>query len=556
MAFPLLLPLLLRRVGRLRSCQSRALAALAAALLLAGCGTLPPSSAPRTPSTALRTDAASPLGRVAAASMPAPELSGFRLLPLGAFSLDARLQLADRASTSLDVQYYVIENDDTGRLLLGKLRDAAARGVRVRLLVDDLYTRRTDGLLRLLAAHPNVEVRLFNPFCCARSSGVTGRFVASLGDFGRLNHRMHNKLFIADGVMAVAGGRNIADEYFMRNASQNFVDMDAFLMGAVVGQLSSIFDAYWNSEVVHPIAADRAGRQPPRRRPLPPPARRSARRAADATPQQRFSRLVEGASMPVAALPDVDALGYGPLAEDLDAGKVGLIWGSARAYADPPDKLARMSVQEAVEKSVSFDAMMTLWRAERELVITSPYLIPGRMGIESIVTLRKAGVKVTILTNSLAATDEPLVHVGYARYRHAMLDSGVDLYELSPSRTRHAQRLGLFGSSTGRLHAKTAVVDRRMVFVGSMNLDPRSASQNTELGVFIDSPELAAEMLRVINISRLQGAYRLRLDADRRIEWLTSDDDRERVLTAEPESSWRLKLHNVLFGWLVPEQLL
>ena len=555
MAFPLLLPLLLRRVGRLRSCQSRALAALAAALLLAGCGTLPPP-APRTPSTALRSDAiTSPLGRIAAASTPAPELSGFRLLPLGSFSLDARLQLADRASTSLDVQYYVIENDDTGRLLLGKLRDAAARGVRVRLLVDDLYTRRTDGLLRLLAAHPNVEVRLFNPFCCARSSGVTGRFVASLGDFGRLNHRMHNKLFIADGVMAVAGGRNIADEYFMRNASQNFVDMDAFLMGAVVGQLSSIFDAYWNSEVVHPIAdvapADAAEAATAAATGSPIVAA-----AAAATPQQRFSRLVEGASMPVAVLSDVDALGYGPLAEDLDAGKVGLIWGTARAYADPPDKLARMSAQEAIEKSVSFDAMMTLWRAERELVITSPYLIPGRMGLDSINTLRKAGVKVTILTNSLAATDEPLVHVGYSRYRHAMLDSGVDLYELSPSRTRHAQRLGLFGSSTGRLHAKTAVVDRRMVFVGSMNLDPRSASQNTELGVFIDSPELAAEMLRVINISRLQGAYRLRLDADRRIEWLTSDDDRERVLTAEPESSWRLKLHNLMFGWLVPEQLL
>ena len=536
-------------------------------MLLAACGTLPPTPQPaqRPPSTALRTDAASPLGRIAAASTPSPELSGFRLLPLGAFSLDARLQLADRAATSLDVQYYVIENDDTGRLLLGKLRDAAARGVRVRLLVDDLYTRRTDGLLRLLAAHPNVEVRLFNPFCCARASGVTGRFVASLGDFRRLNHRMHNKLFIADGVMAVAGGRNIADEYFMRNASQNFVDMDAFLMGAVVGQLSSIFDDYWNSEVVYPIAAvppagTTAEAATAAASGLPVDAAAAAAASAGgATPPQRFSRLVEGASMPGAAttaLPDVDALGYGPLAEDLEAGKVGLIWGTARAYADPPDKLARMSVQEAVEKSVSFDAMMTLWRAERELVITSPYLIPGRMGVESITTLRKAGVKVTILTNSLAATDEPLVHVGYARYRHAMLASGVDLYELSPSRTRHARRLGLFGSSTGRLHAKTAVVDRRMVFVGSMNLDPRSASQNTELGVFIDSPELAAEMLRVINISRLQGAYRLRLDADRRIEWLTNDDDKEMVLTAEPESSWRLKLHNLMFGWLVPEQLL
>ena len=556
-------------VGRLRSCQTRAgrtlptrahgrppascregalptraraalFALLPAVLLLAACGTLPPP-APRAPSAALRADAASPLARIAAASTPSPELSGFRLLPLGAFSLDARLQLADRAASSLDVQYYVLENDATGRLLLAKLRDVAARGVRVRLLVDDLYTRRTDGLLRLLAAHPNVEVRLFNPFCCARASGVAGRFAASLGDFARLNHRMHNKLFIADGVMALAGGRNIADEYFMLNASQNFVDMDAFLMGAVVGQLSAIFDAYWNSQVVVPIGELPAA---------------EAAYAGEATPQQRFARLVDGPSMPVAVLPDVDALGYGPLSEDLEAGKVGLIWDGARAYADPPDKLARKTAKEAVEQSVSFDAMMTLWKAERELVITSPYLIPGRMGVDSITSLRKAGVKVTLLTNSLAATDEPLVHAGYARYRDALLAAGVDLYELSPSRTRSAPRLGLFGSSIGRLHAKTAVVDRRMVFVGSMNLDPRSESQNTELGIFIDSPELAAEMLRVISISRLQGAYRLRLDAAQRIEWLSSDDDKETVLTAEPESSWRLRLHNFVFGWLVPEQLL
>ncbi len=164
-------------------------------------------------------------------------------------------------------------------------------------------------------------------------------------------------------------------------------------------------------------------------------------------------------------------------------------------------------------------------------------------------------MKVTILTNSLAATDEPLVHVGYARYRRAMLRAGVDLYELSPARTRRAERLGTFGTSIGRLHAKTAVVDRRMVFVGSMNLDPRSASHNTELGVFVDSPELAAEMLRVIAISRLQGAYRLRLDGGR-IEWLGSDDERETVLDREPESSWRVRLHNLVFGWLVPEQLL
>ena len=537
-----------------RSCQSgpgrharrgaAPLAAIAAALLLGACGTLPQPVA-RMPSAALPADAATALGRIAQASQPSPELSGFRLMPLGAYSLDARIQLADRAEKSLDVQYYVIENDATGRLLLARLRDAAGRGVRVRLLVDDLYTGRTDTLLRLLAAHPNVEVRLFNPFCCARSSGLVGRFASSLGDFGRLNHRMHNKLFIADGAMAVAGGRNIADEYFMRSAAQNFVDMDAFIAGAVVAPLAAIFDSYWNSDEVFPIGALRAAETP------------FAAEIAGRTPRQRFADLVDAQPMAAMALPDVDALGYGPIAEDLDAGRLGLVWGPARAYADPPDKLRRMTRGEAVTASLSSDALMTLWRAREELVITSPYLIPGRMGADAIDGLRRNDVKVTILTNSLAATDEPLVHNGYVRYRHAMLKSGVDLYELSPERTRHATRLGMFGASIGRLHAKTAVVDRRTVFVGSMNLDPRSASQNTELGVFIDSPQLAAEMLRVINISKLQSAYRLRLGKDSgAVEWLTVDDGREVVLTAEPESSWRLRLHNFIFGWFVPEQLL
>ena len=209
----------------------------------------------KTDSSTLAADPESPLVKIARRSTPSPEQTGVRLLPLGAYSLDTRIQLAQRAARSLDVQYYVLENDATGRLLMQALRDASQRGVRVRLLVDDLYTTHSDPLLRGLASFPNVEVRLFNPFCCNRSAGVAGRYAASIFDFGRLNHRMHNKLFIADGVMAVAGGRNIADEYFLRSQEANFVDMDAFVMGAVVPQMSAIFDRYWNSEVVYPIEA-------------------------------------------------------------------------------------------------------------------------------------------------------------------------------------------------------------------------------------------------------------------------------------------------------------
>ncbi len=191
------------------------------------------------------------------------------------------------------------------------------------------------------------------------------------------------------------------------------------------------------------------------------------------------------------------------------------------------------------------------------MAIVSPYLIPGSMGVAAFGDLAKRNVKVTILTNSLAATDEPLVHTGYARYRVAMLNAGVDLYELSPIRTQSNRRLGFLGSSTGRLHAKTAVIDRSLVFIGSMNLDPRSATKNTELGMIVDSPELANEVLRVIHISKLQSAYRVRVRADQQgLEWLTTDGEKEIVLTEEPDSTFFLRLQNLLLTPFIPEDQL
>src|SRR6266705_1369524 len=221
--------------------------------LLTACGALP-TQVDRPFSPARQASADSPLVRIAQDSSPAPTLTGFRLMPEGFYSLDARIQLARRARDSLDVQYYLIQDDRTGRLLMRNLRDAALRGVRVRLLVDDLYTAGGDPMFRGLAAFPNVEVRLFNPFCCARQS-TASKYVASIADFRRLNRRMHNKLFIADGVAAVMGGRNIADEYFTRSATSNFVDMDVFVVGPVVRQLASIFDVYWNSRQVYAVEA-------------------------------------------------------------------------------------------------------------------------------------------------------------------------------------------------------------------------------------------------------------------------------------------------------------
>src|SRR3984893_14459694 len=517
---------------------ARSSVALLVAVLLSACGTLP-TQVDRPFSPAQQPTADSPLVRIAQDSSPAPTLTGFRLLPDGFYSLDARIQLARRARSSLDVQYYLIQDDRTGRLLMRHLRDAALRGVRVRLLVDDLYTAGGDPMFRGLAAFPNVEVRLFNPFCCARQN-IVSRYVASIADFRRLNHRMHNKLFIADGVFAVMGGRNIADEYFTRSDKSNFIDMDVFTVGPVVRQLASIFDVYWNSPQAYPVQAilgESADHEE---------ARRS------------FDHLVDdGEQMRSLVLSPFDILGYGPISDDLDAGRLGLVWGTAVAFADQPGKVMATSAELARSMSAQMNVMDRVMESKSEVVISAPYLIPGSMGVQAFGDLRKRDVKVTILTNSFAANDVPLAHTGYARYRVELLRTGIDIYELSPTRVQHNEQLMLPGMSLGRLHAKMAAIDQSTVYIGSVNLDPRSESTNTELGLFARCPELAKEVIRVINISKLQSSYRLRFAPDgQSLEWLATDDQGEVVLSAEPEVTPRMRLQNMLLAPFVPEQLL
>jgi putative cardiolipin synthase len=512
-------------------------------LAASGCAMLPPADqVRRLPSVALPASTATPLGELAARSSPAPELSGFRLLPIGSFALATRIALAQRAKASIDLQYYLIENDETGRYLLRCLRDAAQRGVRVRLLIDDLYTAGEDELLLGLAATPNVEIRLFNPFPGGRD-GFLSRFMASLLDFGRVNHRMHNKLFIADGAMAVAGGRNIGNEYFMRDGTTNFVDLDTFVTGAVVPRLQWLFDNYWNSTRVFPLHAI-----------VPPPADLQALR-------DDFEHLTGEPFTPVPSPPPTsDVLGYGPLSDDLDDERLGLIWAHADAFADPPEKIGEGQADAMVyDKSmlVRTNVLQRMREAKQEVVVTSPYFIPGRRGVEFARQLRQKDVRIRVLTNSLAATDEPLVHIGYSRYRRELLAMGVDLHELSPNRIGRSWKLGMFGSTTGRLHAKTAVIDRREVFIGSMNFDPRSEKHNTEMGLLIDSPELARDLLRLVDLDKLQASYRLRLEPRTgKLQWLAVDDDGVRVLEEEPDADAWLQVWLYLLTPLAPEELL
>jgi putative cardiolipin synthase len=457
-------------------------------------------------------------------------------MPLGLYSLDARIELMRRAQRSLDVQYYLVEDDRTGRLFLRSLRDAALRGVRVRLLVDDLNTAGADELFSGLAAFPNVEVRLFNPFCCARRWTVT-RFAASMGDLPRLNHRMHNKLFIADGAFAVMGGRNIADEYFSRSAISNYVDMDVLLAGAVLDPLARIFDEYWNSPQAYPAAAILG-------------------LAADA--RETFDRRVEeGDQMRSVAVPARDMLGQAPLGKELDAGRVSFATGRAVAFADQPLKVMATSPEMARSLSVQMNVMDRAARSAHQVVISSPYFVPGKDGVATLAELVEHGVEVVVLTNSFAANDQPLVHIGYARYRAALLRAGVDLYELSHGRLQVKTGHGVFGLAHGRLHAKVAVFDASAVYIGSMNLDPRSEGANTELGLFVNSSELASDVLRVINSTRHAGTYQVRLGTGgKSLEWHPMADPQAMPLASEPEANlFSYFLHSLLAPF-VPEQLL
>jgi len=533
-------------------------AAMLAVSLLAGCATLP-GEVHRVASHA-RTDLGdSALARIAAASLPAPDgamsemsdVSGVRLLPGGDQAFDARIALAQAARHTVDAQYYVVADDSAGRQFLRELRDAAQRGVRVRLLVDDLYTGGDDEMLAGLAAHANVEVRVFNPLP-VRSGGPRTRVLLSLHEIGRVNRRMHNKLFIADNSFAITGGRNIADAYFGRSKPANFIDMDALLAGPAVRALSASFDAFWNDPLSYPFEAIAAGG-----RPVPAPAR------------ERFAALVRdlGRFMPPADEPD--ALGRRPVGAQLAQGRIELVPAKVRVVADavvqgPSAGDAGGSVEEAPEPQGREGAVMAanldLFRTARsEVLVVSPYVVPMPRMIEALTHASREGARVSVITNSLATTDEPLVHYGYARYRSALLQMGAALYELMPASEPHPAWSDTEGGrgSLGRLHAKLAVVDRRWFYVGSMNMDRRSAHCNTELGLIVDSPALAGELADLIQRVRMPASFTVS-EAPQRggLQWSFLRDGRHGVLHREPESNWAQRLRWSVLSLVVSEDFL
>lgn len=479
---------------------------LLASASLSGCASLP-SALPKAASFAIAPDAETTLGKLAArarAGHPS-QLSGFRLLPEAAFALDARISLIRSAETSVDIQYYLLERDDVGLMLLRELRDAANRGVRVRLLVDDFYLAGKDDLFVSFAAFRNTEVRVFNPLP-SRNPSPGLRILLSLHELGRINHRMHNKLLVVDNSFAISGGRNIANEYFMRSATANFIDMDVLSSGPVVNRLSQTFDLYWNSAQVRTIEE------------LVPSPTPAATRGAE------FDTEAASASAD-APLRPADVLGASPVGEQIVRSDISLYWAEADVHADSPEKVGR-SPQLAYAGSVREAAVLLLRSARSQVDIASPYFIPGQNGIDLVRKQVAAGIKVTIVTNSLGSTDEPLAYAGYERYRREILRAGGQIYEIAPYRTAKSGRFGSFGASISRLHAKWAMIDERRMFVGSMNLDPRSAATNTELGLSIDAPEMVKGYASLFASNRNALGYQVRLlDDGDRIEWVELRDD-------------------------------
>ncbi len=477
------------------------------------------------PSIALPPSDESELGR--AATRLAKGMGGRSGLAMLSENLDAftaRVLTARHAGQSLDLMYYIWHKDLTGRLLVNEVVKAADRGVRVRLLLDDINSRGSDAAYLSLDSHPNIAVRLFNPSRARRGTLRRG-LEMTLRAFS-VTRRMHNKAWIADGVVAIVGGRNIGDEYFDA-AETNFRDLDLALFGPAVQQTEAVFDAFWNSDAAIPIHALASLRKHRLRR-----LRKSlARLAAGDRAAPYVARVRERASI-------VHMFGGPSLVQWADAVQV---------VSDPPEK----AVGAKKENWLLSQLMPAVASSEHRLEVISPYFIPGSEGSTRLLEMKARGVDVAVLTNSLAATDVAAVHGAYAKYRMRLLQGGVRLYELRP-RAKNLE-LQVIGSKGASLHTKAFTVDGRLGFIGSFNFDPRSASLNTEMGVLFEQSELASKVSKEFDRQTAPGiSYRVLLDHGR-LCWVDGEKDR---LYRDPEAGLARRLIAWTIGLLPVESQL
>ncbi|GID04836.1 phospholipase D family protein [Pseudomonas sp. 008] len=503
------------------------LALLLLASLLGGCTTL---NIPREPSQALPA-ADSAFGRsIQAQAAPHQGQSGFRLLSDSTEAFTARAELIRNAQSSLDLQYYIVHDGISTRILISELLKAADRGVRVRILLDDTTSDGLDQIIATLAVHPKIQIRVFNPLHLGRSTVVT-RTMGRLFNLSQQHRRMHNKLWVADNSVAIVGGRNLGDEYFDAEPNRNFTDIDMLSVGPVAQQLGHSFDEYWNSALSKPIEQFLSIR------PTPKDLENTRTRLDESLEETRkqnhalYQQLMTYTTHP-----------------RLETWRQELIWAWNQALWDAPTKVLADG-EPAPYLQLSTQLAPELNGVSKELIMVSPYIVPAQPGLVYLTGRADAGVSISLLTNSLEATDVPATHGGYAPYRKALLEHGVQLFELrrqpgDNGGSGSGPSLFHSGSSSSRssdssLHSKAMVFDRQKAFIGSFNFDPRSVLWNTEVGVLVDNPQLAGRVRELA----LEGmapplSYQVRLEKGQMV-WATEDDDKPHTLTKEPGSWWQ-----------------
>jgi len=498
-------------------------------VLITACSTLPPGhDYPKLVSSALIDSEQTTLGaQLDIAARQHEGQSGFFLQSFGADGLLTRVQMINAAERTLDMQYFIFRGDNTGRLVTEAMLRAADRGVRVRLLIDDGEKMSGDDQIAPLASHPSVEIRTYNPFRY-RGSKQFIRAAEFIFNKSRLNYRMHNKVLVVDNSVTIIGGRNIGDQYFQIDTEEQYADNDVFAVGPIVREISASFDDYWNDALSIPNEALAPGN--------------SSRRALA---EHRELAVDEPVEVNADGIDFVKRVDSGEPFAGLMSGRLPLVWAPAYLISDSPDKKSVVDGDSQGELMWEQVVRATL-AVQSELLMITPYLIPGDEGMQQFRELLDRGARIRILTNSLDSSAFPLAHSGYMGYRVPLIEEGVELYEIRSNLGNvrgSGQTEAMASHGNYSLHAKMFVFDRKRILVGSMNYDPRSMYLNAEIGLLIDSPELAQELVRRFEaMAQPANAYQVLLQPDpsgsgQHLVWRTLEGEGMVDLQEEPARS-------------------
>ena len=506
------------------------------AITVAGCSTLPKHKIESIPETTLQVDTAqTTLAQIIQPLQEQhPDLTGYLVLFEPLEALATRLSLIDKAEKRLDLQYYIWDNDKVGSLALHALIRAADRGVKIRLLIDDNNAKSTEGIFLALAQHPNIEVKLFNPYRFRKY-----RALDMILDLKRINRRMHNKSFIADHQVALIGGRNMTNQYYNVSDNYQFSDVDVMLVGTAVKDISHSFDEYWSHEYAYKV-------------------QEVVNQSAHHLSYESLKRQLDEHYERVTVQNYLDLTSNSQAIDSLMSRDIQLDWVKAEVVKDSPDKIKSKAKKK---EHLNFQLIQHLEQPEKNVDLISAYFVPEKKGAKMLTDLAKDGVKVRVLTNSFKANDVAVVHAFYGKYRQNLLEHGVQLYEFLPALNKNdldkntedlakKAKVSIKGLSRSSLHAKLMALDEKQVFIGSFNFDPRSAYLNTEIGVLLNSPPLAKAVHTTMDENLSKYAYKLVLDANKKITWQRQTPQGPVIYTKEPRMKWWQRAGIKMLSWL------